>query len=173
MRGIRLMTAVSMLLGAQAALASSQATFSFYGTILPPSCIPNPATLPQVVTLSTVAVTDFTGATSGAKAFVIELSGCQPQTSLAMSVSGTTDTLPTVLKNLSGSAAQVGVQLLLASRPGATTGTPIPINGDAVALGTSGPTGTMIIPLVAQYYRLGALSAGTVGVTATVTFTYD
>ncbi|MDR5756520.1 fimbrial protein [Caballeronia sp. LZ035] len=166
------MTAVSMLLSAPAALASSQATFSFYGSILASSCFPNPATLPQVVTLATVPVADFTGVTSGAKAFVIELSGCQPQTSLTMSVSGTTDTLPTVLKNLNGSA-RVGVQLLLASAPGVTTGTPIPINGDAVPLGTSGPTGTMIIPLVAQYYRLGALSAGTVGVTATVTFTYD
>ncbi|MDR5778896.1 fimbrial protein [Caballeronia sp. LZ065] len=167
------MTAVSMMLGAPAALASSQATFSFYGSILASSCFPNPATLPQVVTLATVPVADFTGATSGAKAFVIELSGCQPETSLTMSVSGTTDTLPTVLKNLNGSAARVGVQLLLASGPGATTGTPIPINGDAVPLGTSGPTGTMIIPLVAQYYRLGGMSAGTVGVTATVTFTYD
>ncbi|MDR5833374.1 fimbrial protein [Caballeronia sp. LZ034LL] len=173
MRGIRLMAAVSMMLCARAALAGSQATFSFYGSILAPSCVPDPATLPQVITLATVPVAEFVATTSGAKAFVIELSGCQPQTPVSMSVSGTIDTFPTVLKNLNGSATQVGVQLLLASGPGATTGTPIPVNGDAVALGTSGPTGTMIIPLVAQYYRLGALSAGTVGVMATVTFTYN
>ncbi|MBW8836678.1 MAG: type 1 fimbrial protein, partial [Burkholderia sp.] len=41
------------------------------------------------------------------------------------------------------------------------------------SLGTVDNTNTMTVPFVAQFYRLGTLTAGSVTTTATVNFTYN
>jgi major type 1 subunit fimbrin (pilin) len=88
-----------------------------------------------------------------------------------MSVAGTIDTVASVLQN-TGTATQVGVQILKAASVGATTGTPVTLNSTS-SLGTVDNTNTMTVPFVAQFYRLGTLTAGSVTTTATVNFTYN
>ncbi|WP_157056296.1 hypothetical protein [Candidatus Burkholderia verschuerenii] len=81
-------------------------------------------------------------------------------------------TVSSVLKN-TGAAVQVGIQLLKAASSGASTGTPLALN-TASSLGAVDASGSMTIPMVTQFYRLGAMtSGGTVSSTATVDFTYN
>jgi major type 1 subunit fimbrin (pilin) len=152
---------------------AADATLTFTGTILQPSCDVDSSTANQTVPLGSAPIMDFAsvGSTANPKAFNLDLVNCSAGTQVTMTVAGTMDTVPSVLKN-TGSATQVGVQILQASTVGATTGTPLTLNS-AVSLGAVDSTNTMTVPLVAQFYRLGTLTAGTVAATATVNFTYN
>lgn len=127
----------------------------------------------QTIDLQSANAGDFAavGATKNATAFSLKLTNCSPSAKVSMTVTGTSDTVASVLKN-TGTATQVGVQLLLASSVGATTGTPLTLNS-ALSLGTVDATNAMTIPMVAQFYRIGTLTAGTVTSAATVDFTYN
>lgn len=92
-----------------------------------------------------------------------------------MTVNGTNDTVASVLKNSAsgtGAATYVGIQLLKATNAGDTTGSAITL-GTAQSIGTVDSTNKMSIPMVAQYYKLGTLTAGSVAASATVNFTYN
>jgi major type 1 subunit fimbrin (pilin) len=172
----RLLFAIFVATTAGSAFAQSfepDLTLTFSGTISPPSCTVDSSTANQTISLGSAPVSNFlsVGSTSNQTAFNINLTECSPGTGVTMMVTGTTDTVASVLEN-TGTAAQVGVQILRASSVGATTGTPITLNS-AVSLGAVGGTNTMTVPFVAQFYRLGDVTAGTVAATATVNFTYN
>jgi major type 1 subunit fimbrin (pilin) len=152
---------------------AADATLNFSGTILQPSCTVDSSTANQTVTLDSTPIANFgsVGSTAAAKGVNLNLINCSAGTIVTMTVAGTMDTVASVLKN-TGTATQVGVQILRASSVGSTTGTPIALNS-AISLGTVGSSGAMTVPFVLQYYRLGALTAGTVAATATVNFTYN
>ncbi|TDG20838.1 type 1 fimbrial protein [Paraburkholderia silviterrae] len=172
------MRSLQLLLGILVAILmgpvfAADANLNFTGTILQPSCDIDSSTANQTVPLGRAPIMDFAavGSTSNPTAFNLKLVNCAPGTSVTMSVTGTMDTVPSVLKN-TGSAAQVGVQILQAGSVGATTGTPVKLNS-AISLGAVGSANAMTVPFVAQFYRLGTLKAGTVSATATVNFTYN
>jgi major type 1 subunit fimbrin (pilin) len=149
------------------------ANLNFTGTISGPSCTIDTSSRDQTVTLVSTPISDFTsiGSTASPKAVNVKLIDCTEGTDVTMTVSGTATTVPSVLKS-TGSAAQVGVQILHASNVGATTGTPIVLES-GLDLGMADDTGKMTIPLVVQYYALGTLTAGDVAATATLNFTYN
>jgi major type 1 subunit fimbrin (pilin) len=148
-------------------------TITFSGTFLQPSCTIDSSVANQTINLGSAAATDFAavGSTMYPQAFNMVLTSCAPGTTVSMTVSGTMDTVSSVLKN-TGTASAIGVQLLQASSVNATTGTPLTLN-TAINLGTVNSTNTMTIPMVASFYRLGTISPGTVAATATVNFTYN
>ncbi len=152
---------------------AADANLNFSGSFWQPSCDVDSSTASQTINLGSAPIVNFAsvGSTSNPTPFNLSLSNCLAGTNVTMSVSGTMDTVASVLKN-TGTATQVGVQILQASSVGATTGTPVTLNS-AVSLGTVGSTNAMTIPFVAQFYRLGALTAGTVAATATINFTYN
>jgi major type 1 subunit fimbrin (pilin) len=173
MRRSQLLLFMFAALAAAPAFAQSDATLTFSGTILPPSCDVDSSSQNQTVTLASTPIMNFAavGSTASPQAVSLNLINCPVGTNVTMTVSGTMDTVASVLQN-TGNATGVGVQLLSASSVGATTGTPVTLNS-ASSLGTVGSTGTMTVPFVAQYYRLGTMTAGTVAATATVSFTYN
>ncbi|SAL01165.1 fimbrial protein [Caballeronia calidae] len=143
----------------------------FEGDILPASCTVDTTTANQTIQLGSVTVSNFTGTTSNPAAFNLKLTNCSAGAKVSMTITGTMDTVASVLKN-TGAAQQVGVQLLTASSVGATTGTPFTLNS-ATNMGTVDASNSMTIPMVAQFYKLGALTAGSVNASATVAFTYN
>lgn len=169
----RILLAALIATAAKSTFAAPDAKLDFTGTILPASCTIDSSTANQTIDLGSANVGDFAavGATRNAIAFNLKLTNCSSSARVTMTVSGTSDTVASVLKN-TGNAAQVGVQLLQASRVGATTGTPITLNS-ALNLGTVDLTNAMTIPMAAQFYRIGTMTAGTVTSTATVDFTYN
>lgn len=172
MRSLQLLLAILVAIVTGPAVAAD-ATLNFTGTILQPSCDIDSTTANQTIPLGSAPVMNFAavGSTSNPAPFNLTLVNCAPGTSVTMTVAGTMDTVASVLKN-TGTATQVGVQILQASSVGATTGTPVKLN-IAVNMGAVGSTNTMTVPFVAQFYRLGTLTAGTVSATATVNFTYN
>jgi major type 1 subunit fimbrin (pilin) len=173
------MNKLTVALGALAIASSSptfaaDATLTFTGTILLPTCTVDPDSKNQTIDLGTARTTDFVaiGDTKNPQAFNLKLTGCAASTKVAMTVNGTTDTVNSVLKNSGGTATMVGVQLLKAVNVGDTTGAPITL-GSTMQLGTVDATLAMTIPLVAQFYRLGTMTSGTVSTVATVDFAYN
>jgi major type 1 subunit fimbrin (pilin) len=152
---------------------AADANLNFSGMILQPSCTVDSSTANQTVTLGSVPIANFAsvGSTENPTAFNLSLVNCSAGTNVTMTVAGTMDTVPSVLQN-TGTAAKVGVQILQAGSVGATSGTPVALN-NAINLGVVDSTDTMTVPLVAQFYRLGTMTAGTVAATATVSFTYN
>jgi major type 1 subunit fimbrin (pilin) len=171
-RKILLLLALSALTNAAPAFAAD-ANLNFTGMIMQPSCTVDSASTNQVVNLGSAPIMNFTsiGSTGNATPFNVNLISCAPGTVVTMTVAGTMDTVASVLQN-TGTATQVGVQILKAASAGATTGTPVTLNS-AIAMGTVDSTYSMSIPFVAQFYELGTLTAGTVSATATVNFTYN
>ncbi|WP_027816613.1 fimbrial protein [Paraburkholderia bannensis] len=170
----KLTTAVAILASvATTGAFAADATLTFSGTILPASCTIDSTTANQTINLGSASVADFpaVGATKNPQAFNMQLTDCTTSAKVSMNVAGTMDTVASVLKN-TGTATQIGVQLLQASAVGATTGTPITLNS-AINLGTVDATNSMTIPMVAQLYRIGAMTAGSITTTATVNFTYN
>ncbi|MFX1762714.1 fimbrial protein [Paraburkholderia sp. A1RI-2L] len=172
MRRLEWLVALLAAMAAGSAFAAD-ANLNFAGTIRQPSCDVDSSSVNKIVPLGSAPLVDFSavGSTGNATAFNLNLVNCAVGTSVTMSMTGTIDTVSSVLKN-TGTATQVGVQILKASSVGATTGAPVVINS-AVSLGTVDGTGAMTIPMVAQFYRLGTLTAGSVTATATVNFTYN
>ncbi|BAO89137.1 fimbrial protein [Caballeronia cordobensis] len=172
MKPSHVILATCLCLGVTSAYAAD-ATLTFTGTITLPTCTVDPNSVTKSIDLKTARTTDFTavGSTLNATAFNLDLINCASNTNVGMTVSGTSDTVTSVLKN-TGSAAQVGVQVLHAAKAGDTTGTPIAL-GSALSLGVVDASGSMTIPMVAQFYRLGTMTAGSVSASATVNFTYN
>jgi major type 1 subunit fimbrin (pilin) len=152
---------------------AADATVSFSGTFLQPSCTVDSSSANQTISLGTASIVEFpsVGSTKNPQSFSVNLTGCAPGTQVTMTVVGTVDTVTSVLQN-TGTATQVGIQLLQASSVGATTGTPITLNS-AKVIGVVDTTNSMTIPMVAQFYRLGSVGAGTVTSTATINFMYN
>ncbi|CAD6551216.1 fimbrial protein [Paraburkholderia sabiae] len=163
----------SLTLMAAGPAFAADANLNFTGLIMQPSCSIDSASANQVVNLGSAPIMNFAsvGSTTNATPFNVKLVSCAPGTVITMTVAGTMDTVASVLQN-TGTATQVGVQLLKASSVGATTGTPVTLNS-AVAMGTVDSTYSMTIPFVAQFYELGTLTPGSVVATATVNFTYN
>jgi major type 1 subunit fimbrin (pilin) len=172
MNRLKALLAIGTMLGASSAF-SADATLTFTGNILLPTCSVDTTGTASNVPLATAKTTDFAavGDTQNPVAFNVKLTNCAVNTNVKMTVSGTIDTVPSVLKS-TGQAAQVGVQLLKATTSGDTTGTPLSLN-TAMAMGVVDASGTMTIPMVARYYRLGTMTGGTVLSTATVDFAYN
>ena len=168
----RFVLAAVALLGTTRAFAAD-ATFTFTGDILMPTCTVNQSTANQTIKLDTARSQYFAavGSTGKPVAFKVQLDNCVPTTIVSMTVGGTIDTVASVLKN-TGTATQIGVQVLKATNVGDVTGTPIQINS-ALALGVVDSTNSMTIPMVAQYYRLGTMTAGSVSAVATLNFSYN
>ncbi|WP_250466700.1 fimbrial protein [Caballeronia sp. GAFFF2] len=152
---------------------AADATLNFTGTIILPTCTVDTDSVNQTITLQQAKTTDFAavGATNSAQAFNVKLVSCAAGTNIGMTVNGTIDTVASVLKN-TGTAAQVGVQLLKATNVGDSTGSPLALDS-ALTLGAADASGSMTVPMVAQYYRLGTMTGGTVTASATVNFTYN
>ncbi|WP_277185090.1 fimbrial protein [Caballeronia sp. BR00000012568055] len=172
---VKLALAMLAMSATHSAFAAPDATLYFNGNILAASCTVDPDSVTRTITLDPAVVTSFpsVGTTQNPKAFDLHLTNCTNGVHVTMAVSGTSDTVASVLKNTTGSATQVGIQLLLASASGGTTGNAITLNSGSIDMGTVGATNALTIPMVAQYYRLGTMTAGTVGSTATVNFTYN
>lgn len=149
------------------------ATLNFTGTIILPTCTVDSGSVSQTIDLKTAKTTDFlsVNSTNNATPFSLLLKSCAVNTNVSMTIYGTVDTVQSVLKN-TGTASQVGVQLLKAVNVGDTTGTPFPLNTQTT-IGAVDATNTMTIPMVAQFYRLGTMTGGTVTATATVNFGYN
>ncbi|SAK42409.1 type-1 fimbrial protein [Caballeronia pedi] len=171
-QSIKVVLSISAMTMTGAALAAD-ANLNFTGQILTSSCTVDTGSVTQTINLQSAYVSSFAavGATSNPTPFSLKLTNCSPSAKVSMTVAGTMDTVASVLKN-TGLATQVGVQLLQASAIGGTTGTPITLNS-AISLGTVDATASMTIPMVAQFYRLGTMTAGTVTTSATVNFTYN
>ncbi len=152
---------------------AGDANLNFTGTIQLPSCDVDTSSANQTVNLGSALMMNFgsVGSTANPTAFNLNLVNCSAAANVTMTVAGTMDTVPSVLQN-TGTAREVGVQILQAGQVGATTGTPVTLNS-AINLGTVGGSGTMTIPFVAQFYRIGTLTAGSVVATATINFTYS
>ncbi len=150
------------LLGSE---TTSPVTFVF----TTPSCTVTTSSASQAITLPSVLSSTFAsvGSTAGASAFSVDLVNCITQTAVTMTVSGTVDTVQSVLKN-TGTAQGIGVQLL----NGGAAGSALALNS-AIAVGNVGAGTSMSIPMAAQYYRLGTVGAGSVVAVATVTLTYN
>ncbi|RWA51010.1 hypothetical protein AU476_26455 [Cupriavidus sp. UYMSc13B] len=84
-----------------------------------------------------------------------------------MNIGGDATAVSSVLQN-NGSAQGVGLQLL----NGGASGTPLPLNAN-VGMGNVGTGTAMAIPLGVRYYRLAAVTPGTVSSVATVNFDYN
>ncbi|NLP61777.1 type 1 fimbrial protein [Paraburkholderia sacchari] len=168
----RLTTLALLAATAAGPVFAADATLTFTGTINPPSCTVDTSTANQTIALGTASIVDFgaVGSISNAQGFNLNLTNCDAGAKVTMTVSGTASSVASVLQN-TGTATQVGVQLLKAASVGATTGTPITLNG-ALVLGAVGGA-SLTIPMVAQFYRLGTMTAGSVAATATVNFTYN
>ncbi len=172
MKQLNIALAALAIMGSTSAQAAD-ATLTFTGTIILPTCTPDTNTVTKTVPFGTAKTTDFAavGSTKNATAFDLKLVSCAPNTNVTMTISGTSDTLTSVLKN-TGTAAQVSVQLLKAQKSSDTIGTAITL-GSASALGVVDGTNTMTIPMVGQFYRLGTMSGGTVSAVATANFQYN
>src|SRR3954466_4580695 len=108
---IRIKAGVAILgLAGTASAFAADATLTFTGTIIMPTCTVDSTSVSQTIALDTAKTTDFpsVGSTSNAKPFNLKLVSCAANTKVSMTVSGTTDTVQSVLKN-TGTAAQVGV----------------------------------------------------------------
>jgi major type 1 subunit fimbrin (pilin) len=173
MKTIQIFAAACLVSATAGSAFAADATLNFNGNILAAACTVDSSSANQTITLDPALVSDFpaVGATKNPAAFNLNLTNCTNGAHVMMTVTGTTDTVTSVLKN-TGSATQVGVQLLSASSAGSTTGTAITIN-NARDMGVVDATNAMTIPMVAQYYRIGTMTAGTVAATATVNFTYN
>ncbi|SAL16272.1 type-1 fimbrial protein [Caballeronia peredens] len=169
MRKLVAVIAIAASTAAGSAFAAADANLNFTGLIRNPSCTVDSLSQDQTIDLNPVSISDFTGTTSTPTPFNINLKNCGDGTIVSMTVSGTSDSVASVLKS-TGVATKVGVQLLKASSVGGTTGTAITLNS-ATSAGTVSGT-SMTIPMVAQYYKLGTLTPGTVASSATVNFTY-
>ncbi|KMZ12412.1 type 1 fimbriae major subunit FimA [Candidatus Burkholderia humilis] len=152
---------------------AADANLNFTGQILAASCSVDSSSANQTIDLGSAYVGTFAsvGSISNAKAFNINLNNCSANAKVSMNVTGTMDSVVSVLKN-TGSATGVGIQLLSASAVGSTTGTPITLNS-TISVGTVNASNAMTIPFAAQFYRLGTMTAGSVTTTATVNFTYN
>jgi major type 1 subunit fimbrin (pilin) len=170
---LKVLLAIGTMLGANSAF-SADATLTFTGNIILPTCTVDTTGTASNVPLAPAKTTDFAvvGDTQNPAAFNVKLINCVTNTNVTMTVSGTTDTLAGSVLKSTGTAEQVGVQLLKATKSGDTTGTPLTLN-TAAAQGIVDGTGTMTIPMVARYYRLGTMTGGTVIASATVSFTYN
>ncbi|SAL16258.1 fimbrial protein [Caballeronia peredens] len=166
----KLLLAVLVSTAAGSALADS-ALITYEGKIQDPTCTIKSDSASQTIDLKTASVSDFksVGAVMNATAFNIQLIDCTPGITASMTVAGTSGSVPNVLRN-TGSAANLGVQLLLAANVNDTTGSPI-VFGNVISRSIA--TTTHTVPMVAQMYRTGNLGAGTVAATATVSFTYN
>jgi major type 1 subunit fimbrin (pilin) len=169
---LKFLCAIGAMFSISQALAAD-ATLTFTGNIILPTCTPDASTVTQTIPLGTAKTTDFAtvGSTLNATAFNLKLINCVTNTNVTMTVNGTMDTVASVLKN-GGTATQVGVQLLKATKTGDVTGSPLQLNA-SVLQGTVDASGSMTIPLVAQLYRIGTMTTGTVSSSATVNFTYN
>jgi type 1 fimbria pilin len=107
------------------------------------------------------------GATSGQTPFSLSITGCPNGTKLAISFSGTQDGTATTVTQSTGSATNVGVQLLTSAKAAVDiTGT------QTTNLGTVANGGSMTVPYYAQYYATGQATSGTVNAAVTYTLTY-
>jgi major type 1 subunit fimbrin (pilin) len=176
MRMFRLILATLAMTAAGSAFAGGDPlTLVFTGTFVPPTCTIDAGSQNQTVSLGSVALTSFAavGSTANPTPFNVVLDNCTQGTKITMNVTGSADSkVLSVLQNTGGSATQVGVQILQAASSGATTGTALTLNSN-VNLGVVSTPGSMTFPFVAQFYRLGTMTAGSVAATATVNFTYN
>ncbi len=140
---------------------TSPVTFQFVN----PSCTITAGTANQAVTLPTALTSDFVavGTTAKPTDFTISLENCVTETIASMQLDGTT-VAPTVLAN-TGSASGVGIQVT-------QNGSPITF-GQALNLGNVGSSQTMDVPMIARYYRTGAMSGGNVASVATISMSYQ
>lgn len=132
-----------------------------------PSCDLNVNTANQTISLGQTSTKDLPslGSTANPTGFTLSLVNCVPQTAVTVTMAGTTDAANDQLKNVSGSAGGVAIQILF-------NNSPINFNA-AFAAGNVGSSTALDIPLVARYYRNGVLTAGTVSTVATANFTYN
>jgi major type 1 subunit fimbrin (pilin) len=120
-------------------------------------------TLPPVFT----SALNTAGATSGQTPFSLNITGCPNGTKLAISFSGTQAGTSTTVSQSTGSANNVGVQLLTSAKAAVDiTGT------QTTSLGTVANGGSLSVPYYAQYYATGQATAGTVAAAVTYTLTY-
>ncbi|HIE5945913.1 TPA: fimbrial protein [Burkholderia cepacia] len=149
------------------------AHLNFTGTIWEPSCSVDSSSFMQTVTLASTSIGNFPsiGSTASPKAINVKLN-CSAGATVTMTVVGSPTTVPSVVHNDGGNAQQIGVQFLRATEVGGTTGTPITLSSP-INLGTVTRSGTMTVPLVAQYYRLGKLTPGSLIVYAVLYFNYS
>ncbi|GGP25090.1 fimbrial protein [Silvimonas amylolytica] len=162
----------TLALGYTAQSFAVDADLYFTGTLTAPSCtVDGDATvqLPPALTHDMNAAGAPT--TFSPTAFNISLSNCTNVETVTMTLSATTDTLPSVLKN-TGTAGGVGVQLLKANAVNDKTGTPLDFTAPLVMSKIDSNT-VMTIPFVAQYYVLAQpVTPGKVAAMATFNFTY-
>ncbi|HGM5490688.1 TPA: fimbrial protein [Serratia fonticola] len=119
------------------------------------------------VTLPDIQAVSFTGVGTslGETPLNINLSNCVTQTNVVMTMNGTADSQPSVLKT-NGQASGIGVQVL-------NGGSPVVLNSP-LAIGNVGDDTNMVIPLSFKYYQtMPNISVGNISATSTITFTYN
>ena len=120
-------------------------------------------TLPPVFTSALNA----SGATAGQTPFSLNITGCPNGTKLDISFSGTQAGTSTSVAQSTGSATNVGVQLLTSAKAA------VDITGTVTSsLGTAATGGSLSVPYYAQYYATGQATSGTVAAAVTYTLTY-
>jgi type 1 fimbria pilin len=126
------------------------------------------ANSPTVV-MPTVSMSSLntTGATTGTTPFSLNITGCPVGTQLAISFSGTLSGSSTTVLQSTGTATNVGVQMLNSAM------TAVDMTGTQTnSLGTVTSSGSMTVPYYARYYATGQAGAGSVAATATFTLSY-
>jgi len=132
-----------------------------------PACDLTTGTANQVITLAEASSKDLPtiGAIAKPTDFQLSLINCVPQTTVSLSLDGTTDLANDQLKNVSGSARGVALQVLHDNNP-------IAFN-KAFTAGNAGDKATMDIPLTVRYYRNGDLHAGSIATQAIINLSYN
>ncbi|MCO5397575.1 fimbrial protein [Ralstonia soli] len=125
-------------------------------------------TLPDTQAATLTAAGPVTASRAAVQRVTVACSG-NPGVRMTMSIAGTS---PVPAQNVvpnTGTATQVGVQILYGAAGGATAPTVMPIGGTGVTFVGGAP---VVIPISAQYYVMSANpNAGSVTATATLTFT--
>ncbi|WP_322090183.1 fimbrial protein [Burkholderia cenocepacia] len=149
------------------------AHLNFTGRILESSCNIDSSSANQTVTLASTSIGNLpsVGSTASPKPINVKLS-CSVGATVTMTVIASITAVPSVVHNDGGNAQEVGVQFLRATEVGGTTGTPIMLNSP-LSLGAVDSSGTMTVPLVVRYYRLGKLTPGNVVAYALLNFAYN
>lgn len=169
-----LATAAAAVLLAQGAQASD-GTITFSGQLNNPTC--NIATSSFTVALPVLSVASLkatAGTTAGDTSFKLDLSGCTAGLTNATAyfeAGATIDTTTKNLKNATGTAANVQIQLLNSD------GTPIDLSGASGAQGVAAApivANAATAKFIARYYATSNTpGAGTVGSSVTYSMVYN
>lgn len=167
---------VLSLTGAAHAVTVNGGDIHFSGEVVNAACAVDTGSIGQTVRLGQVKTTTLAAAgnTSSSVGFNIQLNDCDStvatQASVAFTgtaVSSTYNTALALQGSASGSATNVGVQIL------DRTGVALPLDGGTFSATTTLADGTNVVPFQARYIATGVATAGLANADATFQVQYQ